>query len=84
MRRKKKIALSLIVVLLSLLGYSALVNRAKVEEYAHEVGNRFCPVSGKEVDGESSYTHNGKTYNLCSPSCAASLSANPEEFVEGN
>ena len=81
MRKRKKVAVSLIVILLALLAYAALANRETIEVSIENIENRFCPVTGNSVDGVSTYNHNGKQYNLCSPACAAPLSANPHAYV---
>ncbi len=81
MRKKKKVAISLIVILLALLAYAALANRGEVEAFVEKVENRFCPVTGNKVDGVSTYNHKGKQYNLCSPGCANQLSENPQSYV---
>lgn len=69
---------------LFLLG-SALVQADQVdnniEKTPSNAGNTNCPVSGKPVNGVDSYVHNGKEYNLCSEGCKASLSKNPEKFI---
>ena len=85
MRKRKKVAVCLIVILLALLAYAALANReeieAGIESGIENIENRFCPVTGNSVDGVSTYNHNGKLYNLCSPACSAPLSANPQAYV---
>ncbi len=50
---------------------------------AVEVGNKFCPVSKKEV-GEMGevvkYEYNGKIYNLCCPACKEDFAGDPEKY----
>jgi len=48
-----------------------------------EVGNKHCPVSGREVGvmGPAiKITYNGKVYHLCCPGCINSFKNNPEKF----
>ena len=47
-----------------------------------EVGNRKCPVTGKKVDGKSTYSHQGKCYNLCSPGCEKQFSQDPDRYAQ--
>lgn len=50
-----------------------------------EVGNKVCPVSGKNV-GEMGevvkYEYNGKIYNFCCDACKKDFVKNPEKFAK--
>jgi YHS domain-containing protein len=48
-----------------------------------EVGNKHCPVSGKEVGvmGPAfKLEYNGKVYNLCCPGCKSTFNSDPEKY----
>jgi len=48
-----------------------------------EVGNKHCPVSGREVGvmGPAfKLEYKGKIYNLCCPGCKSIFLANPEKY----
>lgn len=51
---------------------------------AVEVGNRICPVSGKEIKEEEKYQveYEGKIYNLCCKACAKDFKKDPQEYIE--
>jgi len=46
-------------------------------------GNIVCPVMGAPVDenAKHTYTHEGKIYNLCCPSCAGALKDDPQRYL---
>ena len=58
----------------------------KIEEGGQEVniGNKFCPVSGEEIDEQarSAYEYNGVIYNFCSPECIEEFKNDPEKYIE--
>ena len=83
---KKVTALTLGVIFLTMGGF-AFAQQAPAASQAAvqtaEVGNRHCPVSGKEVGvmGPAyKLTYNGKVYNLCCPGCKATFNSDPEKF----
>ena len=48
-----------------------------------EVGNKHCPVSGREVGQMGpayKEVYNGKVYNLCCPGCKSIFESNPEKY----
>jgi YHS domain-containing protein len=48
-----------------------------------EVGNKHCPVSGKEVGQMGppvKIEYNGKVYNLCCPGCKNTFNSGPEKY----
>ena len=48
-----------------------------------EVGNKHCPISGKEVGvmGPAfKIGYKGKVYNLCCPGCVNTFNSDPEKF----
>jgi YHS domain-containing protein len=48
-----------------------------------EVGNKHCPVSGREVGQMGppiKVEYNGKVYNLCCPGCVSSFKNDPEKY----
>ena len=50
-----------------------------------EVGNKHCPVSGREVGvmGPAyKYTYNGKVYNLCCAGCPKTFASNPAKYTK--
>ncbi len=47
-----------------------------------DVGNQKCPVTGRDVDGKSTYTHQGKRYNLCSTQCQEPFSQDPNRYTQ--
>ncbi len=50
---------------------------------AVEVGNKHCPVSGKEVGvmGPAfKVEYNGKVHNLCCPGCKSTFNSDPEKY----
>ncbi len=50
---------------------------------AVEVGNKHCPVSGREVGVMGppvKYEYNGKVYNLCCPGCKNTFNSDPEKY----
>lgn len=51
---------------------------------AVEVGNKICPVSGKEIVMENKGTveYNGKIYNLCCSMCKKDFLKEPEKYIE--
>jgi YHS domain-containing protein len=77
--KMKKLVLVLIVIVLAMLAYAALINHSCA---VSNIGNKSCPVSGRPVDGKSTYTLKGKCYNLCSPNCAEPLARSPESYVD--
>ncbi|MDP3790443.1 MAG: YHS domain-containing protein [Candidatus Omnitrophota bacterium] len=48
---------------------------------AVNVGNKTCPISGEEVDGNTTYEHKGKIYNFCCPMCIDAFKNNPEKYI---
>ncbi len=69
------------VVVIILLALAVVLIMRKSGGGVIEMKNQSCPVSGKPVDGQHSYTHEGKRYNLCSEGCAKRLSENPEKYT---
>ncbi|UCC95615.1 MAG: YHS domain-containing protein [Candidatus Omnitrophota bacterium] len=41
----------------------------------------ICPVMGGKATQEHSYTHEGKTYYFCCPSCIEAFKKNPEKYI---
>jgi YHS domain-containing protein len=46
------------------------------------MNNTQCPVTGNPIDGKSTYTHDNKQYNLCSPECQGPFSASPDKYAQ--
>ncbi|MDO8580716.1 MAG: hypothetical protein Q7S13_04480 [Candidatus Omnitrophota bacterium] len=54
-----------------------------LEVMVPNVGNKFCPVSKKEIGsvGEPvQIEHNGKMYNLCCPMCVKDFQSDPDKY----
>ena len=49
---------------------------------AVDVGNTKCPVSGRSMNGQSSYTYNGRKYNLCGDQCKKDFATNPDKYAK--
>jgi YHS domain-containing protein len=51
---------------------------------AEDVGNKFCPVSGEEIEESSkaTYEYNGKIYNFCCASCIEEFKKDPEKYIK--
>ena len=48
-----------------------------------EVGNKHCPVSGREVGQMGpayKFEYSGKVYNLCCQGCKSTFSSNPQKY----
>lgn len=45
-----------------------------------DAGNKICPVTGEQVDGDDFYEYAGKRYGLCCPMCAATFKADPKKY----
>ena len=68
----------LVVVVLLSLGYGAFAQDASK---VTDAGNQVCPVSGDEVDPQSSLVYNGKQYNLCCQMCEKDFKKDPEKYI---
>ena len=81
---KKVTALTLGIVFLTMgLAYAQSTPSTTQSVQAVEVGNKHCPVSGKEVGvmGPTfKYQYNGKIYNLCCPGCVSTFNSDPEKY----
>lgn len=44
--------------------------------------NSVCPVSGEEIDGDITTTHEGKTYALCCKRCLKKFEKDPEKYIK--
>jgi len=56
--------------------------KADANSEAVKVNNKTCIVSGEEIeDSDVTYTHNGKTYNLCCEKCLKKVQADPEKYI---
>lgn len=85
----KAIVLMLGVILaagMTVSGYGqAMAAEASVK--AVNVGNKTCPVSGREIGPDSgmapaTYTYKGKVYNLCCGGCISLFKADPEKYSQ--
>ena len=81
---KKVTALTLGIVFLTM-GFTVAqpTPPAAQSVQAVEVGNKHCPVSGKEVGVMApafKYEYRGKVYNLCCPGCISTFNSNPEKY----
>jgi YHS domain-containing protein len=50
---------------------------------AVDVGNKFCPVSGRPIGVMGpgvEETYNGKIYHLCCGGCVSTFESNPEKY----
>ena len=46
-----------------------------------ETANKFCPVSGDEVNPKVNYEYQGKTYAFCCKDCLRKFKKNPEKYL---
>ncbi|MBF0571133.1 MAG: YHS domain-containing protein [Candidatus Omnitrophica bacterium] len=79
------IALTLGVIFLTMgMGFAQQApSTSQAAVQAVEVGNKHCPVSGKEVGvmGPAfKLEYNGKVYNLCCPGCKSTFNNDPEKY----
>lgn len=44
--------------------------------------NSVCPVSGEEIDGDITFTHEDKTYALCCKRCLKKFEKDPEKYIK--
>jgi len=49
-----------------------------------EVGNKNCPVMGKNISEENvvKIKHEGKVYNLCCAGCISTFRKDPKKYIE--
>jgi len=50
-----------------------------------DAGNKFCPVSGEEINGsmmKATYEYEGKIYNFCCAGCIDEFKKDPEKYIE--
>jgi YHS domain-containing protein len=86
---KTKIALMLVLFLVcvSVVAYAeeAMAPAAPAvsasTEQVTDVGNKFCPVSGDKVSGQSFVTYQGKRYGMCCPMCEQAFLADPAKYI---
>lgn len=74
-----KIKLAFILCGVTLLATGCDAGQSKKQNI--QVNNKTCPVSGKCVNDEHTYTHNGKEYKLCSKDCGQELKENPDKYL---
>lgn len=48
---------------------------------AVKVGNKFCPVSGDEIDPAMKYVHEGQEYGFCCKMCIKDFKKDPAKFI---
>jgi YHS domain-containing protein len=82
---KKIIVLMLGIVFLAMgIAYAQQTPQAEQSSVKSiEVGNKHCPVSGREVGQMGpplKIEYNGKMYNLCCPGCVSIFNSNPEKY----
>ena len=80
---KKINALTLAILFLTAGAVVPLTASAQSSSQLVEVGNKHCPVSGKEVGvmGPAfKITYNGKVYNLCCPGCKSTFNSDPQKY----
>lgn len=56
-------------------------NSGQAQNKSAQMNNQKCPVSGKSVNSEDTYTHKGKEYKLCSKKCKHTLDKNPDKYL---
>lgn len=59
--------------------------QAMAAEKAAAVGNKVCPVSGRQITADAgmapaTYEYKGKVYRLCCGGCIALFKADPEKY----
>jgi YHS domain-containing protein len=55
----------------------------KSEAQPGDAGNKFCPVSGRQIGVMGpgvTVQYNGKTYHLCCGGCISTFQSNPEKY----
>lgn len=46
-----------------------------------KAGNKFCPVSGDEIDPAITYVHEGREYGFCCKMCLKDFKKDPAKFI---
>ena len=75
---KLKVAIVVGVILAVIVGFVLVWSKNK---QSVRMNNQTCPVSGSPVNGNDTYTHEGKEYNLCSDKCKQPLAEEPGKYL---
>ena len=78
---KKVIALVIVLALMMPVMIAPAFTANKVEKSVQDVGNKFCPVMGRPVNGKDFVVYEGKRYGLCCPGCDKTFLSNPSMYI---